>query len=209
MPKQTTVTHRALAILKLPKRMSNMITYAQGIVTALNDNPSFKTPSPTLAEVTTAINDLQTAETAAATRAKGTNTARNDKRTALLKLLQQLRSYVQSVADSNAEKAATLITNAGMVVRKTPVHKPRVFTAEPGAVSGSAKLTAVSAGPRACYDWESSLDGGKTWVAAASTLQAKTTLVGFTPGVTVMFRFRPVTKTGEGNWSQPVSLIVR
>ncbi len=61
---------------------------------------------------------------------------------------------------------------------------------------------AVSAGSRACYDWESSLDGGKTWVAAPSSLQAKTTLVGFTPGVTVMFRYRAVTKTGEGNWSQ-------
>jgi hypothetical protein len=189
--------------------MADFITYAQGIVTALTNNASFKTPSPTLAEVTTAIHDLQTAETAAATRAKGTVTARNDQRTALLKLLQQLKSYVQTVADGNAETAATLITSAGMVVRKTPVHKPRVFTAEPGDISGSAKLVTVSAGSRACYDWESSLDGGKTWVAAPSSLQAKTTLVGFSPGVTVMFRYRAVTKTGEGNWSQPVSLIIK
>ena len=116
---------------------------------------------------------------------------------------------MQTVADGNAETAATLITSAGMVVRKTPVHKPRVFTAEPGDISGSARLVAVSAGSRACYDWESSLDGGKTWVAAPSSLQAKTTIVGFTPGVTVMFRFRAVTKTGEGNWSQPVSLIIK
>jgi DNA-directed RNA polymerase specialized sigma24 family protein len=54
-----------------------------------------------------------------------------------------------------------------------------------------------------------SLDGGKTWVAAPSTLQAKTNVYGFAPGATVLFRFRPVTKAGEGDWSQPVSLIVK
>ena len=44
---------------------------------------------------------------------------------------------------------------------------------------------------------------------APATLQAKTTVTGLTPGATVEFRYRPVTKTGEGNWSQTVQLIVK
>jgi hypothetical protein len=41
------------------------------------------------------------------------------------------------------------------------------------------------------------------------TLQAKTTVLGLTPLSTVQFRYRAVTKAGEGDWSQPVSLTVQ
>jgi hypothetical protein len=46
-------------------------------------------------------------------------------------------------------------------------------------------------------------------VTAPVTLQAKTTVAGLTAGTTVQFRYRPVTKAGEGNWTQPVSLLVQ
>jgi len=39
-------------------------------------------------------------------------------------------------------------------------------------------------------------------------MQAKTTVAGLTPGASVQFRYRPATKSGEGDWSQPVTLIV-
>ena len=42
-----------------------LISYAQGIVTRMTGNPSFPAPVPTLAAVTAALADLQTAETAA------------------------------------------------------------------------------------------------------------------------------------------------
>jgi hypothetical protein len=41
------------------------------------------------------------------------------------------------------------------------------------------------------------------------TLQAKTTLTGLPVGSTVEFRYRPVVKTGEGDWSQTVTLVIR
>ncbi len=50
---------------------------------------------------------------------------------------------------------------------------------------------------------------GKTWVIAPGTLQAKTTVTGLTPGATVQFRSRALTKSGEGDWSQTVQLIVK
>jgi hypothetical protein len=99
--------------------------------------------------------------------------------------------------------------SAAIAAQKTAVRKPRVFTAEQGEVSGSAKLLAASAGARTSYEWEYSADGGKTWVTAPVTIQASTTVPGLTPGSTVQFRYRPVTKAGEGNWSQTVSLVVK
>ena len=200
--------HRSIVALKLPTRIQALITYAQGIVKAMTGNASFPTVIPSLVSIAAAIADLQTAETAALTRTKGTVVTRNEKRTALVQLLQQLKGDIQTAADANVENGASIIASAGVAVKKTVVRSPRVFAATPGAVSGTAKLVAASAGHRASYEWEYSTDGGKTWVTLPVTLQAKTTITGLTAGTTVQFRSRPVTKTGEGNWTQPVSLLV-
>lgn len=202
-------THIPIAILKLPRANQPLITYARAIVTAMTGNPHFTTPLPALAVVTAAIDELQLAETAALTRAKGTAAVRNEKRAALLTLLRQLKGYVQTVADASSDTGTSIIESAAIAVKKTAVRKPRVFAAEPGLVSGSAKLVAPFAGARAFYEWQYSLDGGKTWVVAPATMQAKTTVTGLAPGASVQFRCRPGTKSGEGDWSQPVTLIVK
>jgi hypothetical protein len=201
--------HRSFASLKLPNKVPALITYAQGIVKAMTGNPAFPSPVPTLAAVTEAISELQTAETAALSRTKGAVAVRNEKRAALVTLLQQLRAHIQATADANPETSASVIQSAGVALRKTPVRTKRVFAAKFGPVSGSVHLVTNTAARRASYEWQYSADGGKTWVSAPSTLQAKTTIPGLTPGATVLFRYRAVTKTGEGDWSQSQSLIVK
>ena len=146
--------HRSLASLSLPKPVPALITYAQGIVKAMTANASFPSPTPTLASISEAITELQTTETAALARTKGAASTRNDKRTALVTLLQQLRGYIQTTADANVEAGASIIQSAGIAVKKSPVRAPRVFGASPGPVSGSAKLVAASAGHRASYEWQ-------------------------------------------------------
>lgn len=205
----TTKTHRSIASLRLPKVVAQLITYATGIVTGMSNNPAFPNPVVALATVTSAITALSTAETAALTRLKGTAATRDEKRAALVSLLEQLRAYVQAQADASPENGASIIQSAGMAVRKVATHGPRTFTAKAGAVSGSVKLYAQSVGQRGAYMWEYSTDGGKTWIATPVTLQAKTTLSGLTPGATVQFRYQPVSKTGEGDWSQTISLLVK
>jgi hypothetical protein len=201
--------HRATVSLKLPTKVADLISYATGIVHGVTNNPAFPTPQPTLAALSAAVSDLQTAETVALTRAKGSAAARNDKRAVLVSLLQQLRGYVQMVADATPENGATIIQGAGLAVRKIPTHAARTFTAKQGAVSGTAHVYAVTAARRALYEWQYSTDGGKTWLSAPATLQAKTTFTGLAAGSTAMFRYKAVTKTGEGDWSQPAALLVK
>jgi hypothetical protein len=83
-----------------------------------------------------------------------------------------------------------------------------VLAAKPDRISGEATVTAVVAARGASYEWQYSTDGGKTWITAPGTLQARTTISGLVPGSTAQFRYRAVTKAGEGDWSQPVSLLV-
>jgi hypothetical protein len=208
MSNSTTKAHRSLAVLDLPKRINVLITFADGVVTAMTGNASFPSPSPALAAVSAAITDLQTAETAALARTKGAVSTRNAKRAVLVTMLQSLRMYVQAIADANGENAPAIIQGAGIAVKKTGVRPPRVFAALAGAVSGAVKLVAPSAGRRAFYAWQDSTDG-KTWNDLALTLQAKTILTGQTPGTVLQFRYRTVVKTGQTDWSAPVSYVVK
>jgi len=206
----TKKTPRALVSLELPTVVGLLISLVRALIQALTGNAAFPNPTPTLAVLSGAVNDLEVAQTAALTRAKGAVEVRNEKRAALVTLLADLRAYVQTIANAAPpEHAAAIIQSAGMNVRKTPVHKPRVFAAIQGSVTGSVKLVAPFAGPRSAYDWQWSTDGGKTWQLAPSTVQARTSMIGLTPGATVLFRYRAVTKTGESDWSEPTSLIVK
>jgi hypothetical protein len=207
--KQTT-TPRSIAVLKLPTRVVALINVAQAIVKALTGNPHIPNPTPTLAALTTAIAALVATENAALTRVKGAVVQRNAAEKSLVQLLQLLKASVQSIADADPDNALTIIESAGLGTRNPAVRKPRVFAATGGTVSGSAKLAAPSAGPRSSYEWELSTDGGKTWVAAPPSVQAKTTLQGLASGTSVQFRYRAVTpKAGAGNWSTPASLVVQ
>ncbi len=206
-PNQT--NHHPIASLFLPKSVPALITYATHVVTRMSGNPAFPAPSPSLATVNAAIADLQAAETAALTRAKGAATTRNEKRAVLATLMRHLCAYVQVTADASPDTAGSVIESAGLSLRKTPARRPSVFAAKPGDVSGSAKLVAPSAGNRAAYEWESSSDGGKTWAAAEPTTRARTTVTGLPAGTTVLFRYRAVTKTGASDWSQPLALLVK
>jgi hypothetical protein len=152
--------HRSIVALKLPRPVGSLITFAQGVVTAMTGNAAFPSPAPTLAEVSAATAALQTAETAELSRLKGTVATRKDKRAALVNLLQELRNYVQKTADADPENSANIVLGSGYVVRKTPTHAARAFHAKAGPVSGSVKLVTRSAGPRSFYEWAYSTDGG-------------------------------------------------
>src|SRR5580698_1708010 len=202
--------HRATITLGIPGKIADLILYATNIVQKLTNNPSFPTPTPTVAVLAAAVNDLHNAETTALSRAKGSATVRNDKRTALVALLQQLDGYVQSVADATPETGAAIIESAGLTVRKNTPRGKRPFAAKPGALSGTVVVTAVAAGQRSSYEWQYSTDGGKTWVFAPATTQGKTTIAGLPSGTTVQFRYLAVTpKGGQGDWSAAVSLLVK
>src|SRR5258708_2804831 len=132
--------------------VSALVTYAKGIVKRMTANPSFPNPTPTLAAITAAIDDLHVAETAALARTKGAVATRNDKRAALVLLLKQVRGYIQTTADASVENGAAIIESAGAAVRRTPTQHARTFSAKPGAVTGTAKVLAAAAGRRASYE---------------------------------------------------------
>jgi hypothetical protein len=209
MTTSTKIVPIARVALYLPTKPVDLVTYATHVVNAMTGNAAFPSPTPTLAAIMAAATALQVAETAVLARGAGSVATRNQKKAALRLLFQQLGRYIQSVADETPENGPAIIASAGVAVGKTRVHAARAFTAQQGPVSGSAHLTAIVAARRASYEWQSSVDGGHTWVTAPGTLKASATITGLPVGVSVQFRSRAVTKAGEGDWSQSVVLVVR
>ena len=202
--------HRSLASLKLATQVPALITYAQGIVKAMTGNASFPTPTPALATVTEAINELQAAETAALARTKGAVATRNEKRTALVALLQQLRGYVQSHGrrQRRERRRPSSRAPASPCARRRCARRAS-STREAGRrhrlgearrrLGGAPRVVRVGVQHRRRQDL------GRRAVDAAGEDDRRRAA----PGATVQFRYRPVTKTGEGDWSQPVSLLVK
>jgi hypothetical protein len=203
------VAARAIVALKLPTRIKNVITFAQSVATAMNNNASFPTPNPPLATLLADIQALSTAEAAVLSRTKGAVETRNAKLAVVRADLENLKTYVQSVAGAGtAENAQAVIASAGMTARKTTLHDKPALAAKDGSVSGTVNLVAKSAARTAAYEWQYSTDQ-KTWTTLPMTLQAKTGVSGLTAGTTYYFRVQPVTRTGAENWSQIVSLLVK
>jgi hypothetical protein len=209
MGTSTKTVSRPKAVLNLPEyEVPLFIAYARSIVRAMTNNQWFPSPVPSLATVEAAIDVLANAETATLTRRAGTVEDRNTKRHKVKILLEQLCSYVQRVADANREHAVSIIESAGMSVKKKGGPKQRTFTAKMGLVSGMVILIAPQAGNRAAYEWQYRIDGVKTWVDLPTTVQATTRVSDLTPGSTLWFRYRAVTKKVTSDWSEPTSLIV-
>jgi hypothetical protein len=203
------IAARPFVALKLPTKIKGIITTAENIATAMNNNPTFPTPNPPIATLLADIAAVNTAEAAVLSRTKGAVETRNAKLAVLRTDLENLKTYVQSVAGAGTPaNAPAVIQSAGMASRKVTAHDKPALAAKQGSVSGTVTLAAKAAGPRAAYDWQYSTDQ-KTWTTLPMTLQSKTGVSGLTAGTTYYFRVQSLIKTGTENWSQIVSLMVK
>jgi len=124
-----------LAVLNLPQyEVPRLLTMAGAIVKAMTKNPWFPTPDPPLAKVRNAIHELDLAQTATLSRTAGTVAVRDEKRAALVVLLNQLKDHVQTVADGHYEEMASIIESSGMSVKKRRVF-PKVALDEDPSVA--------------------------------------------------------------------------
>jgi hypothetical protein len=199
---------RSIAVLKLSSRVGNVLAFAQSVANALTDNPSFPAPTPSVGKLQGDIATLARLESAVLSRAKGTFETRNAALRVVRSDLEGVRAYVQLIVDTAPEvEAEALIESAGLALRKVGLYDKPELAAKRGETSGTVKLTAKAVAQRGAYFWEYSADQ-KAWTELPSTTQAKTVATGLTPGVTYFFRVQALTKDGEGNFCQPVSLVV-
>jgi hypothetical protein len=207
MEEPMSIVHRILAVLTLSPKALEFIAQATIVVDKMTNNPDFPDPSPVLTVVSDHIQTMQDAQLVALSRARGAAEARDHARRVVLSDLRLLQAYVQSVADANPHRAATIITGAGMTVKNISLRQRNQLDASQGDLSGHVELTAACAGRKAIYMWQWSVDQ-VVWNDLPMTFDTKTGMTGLTPVTRYYFRYRTFTKSGEGDWSQIVSLLV-
>jgi hypothetical protein len=151
------------------------------------------------------------------TKAKGSATLRNTKGNALWSAMQVMQKCVQNLADTlPADSAASLIEAAGLLVGKIGTHQKAALTAALTVTQGTVLLDAnrtllvgaADASKKAYFNWQWSLDGGKTWTSVTPTPLASTEVPGLTLLSTYSFRVSVTVSKVTGPWSQAVSLLV-
>lgn len=169
----------------------------------------FPTPAPSLATFNTNIDALEAAEAVASTHVTGSAALRDQAYDLVLDNVHSLQAYVQVLADAAADvdDAIALILNSGFDLKSQGTFVKPEFEVVNSEISGAVELVAKSSGSHSANEWRRSTDG-INWTMLPSTIKAKTTESGLTPGATVYFQHRPVLSDGVGNWSQVVSIIV-
>jgi hypothetical protein len=200
----------SLSILSIPEKIAK----AQQIVNSLTGNASFATLSPSLANITTATNDLSTAYSeaqAARQGAKEKTGAQNQQENALDQLLTQLAAYVESVAGNNER----LILSAGMdmhapaAMATDPPGQPHAVTPMAGDRDGEIDLSWDMVTGAKSYVIDKSADPvtAASWSHAGVSTKSNYTAQGLTSGTRYWFRTAAVNNSGQSGWSDPATKI--
>jgi len=181
------------------------------------DTVLYAVPVPSLVILMAQITKTDVAQQAAVGGGKIANAKRNVERALLFGMLETECAYVQTLCDAAAgrDQAVAVVLGAGMAVAGVPQRKDPTLKVMAGAVSGSVNLDANATellegklGRRAFFNWQSTLDGGKTFHDAPSTPDGLTTIGNLPPLTMVGFRVCVTTRKGTGDWSPIVTVLV-
>jgi hypothetical protein len=195
--------------LNLPLVVALLLILLRHVVDMMTKNATwFPSPSPSLSDVTKHADDLESAEVNVKSRVKGAVPIRNEKKRIVEADLALLKAYILSMAALSPALAAVIIENSGMSQKNIAARLKAQFEALLGQTPLVVILRAKAAAKKAFYEWQYSMDAGKTWVGLGTTNESSTTVTVPTGGVTYEFRYRATVKKQTGAWSQKVDLFV-
>jgi hypothetical protein len=184
-----------------------LIYFAKHVIASMTNNPHFSSPSPSLASMSTNIQNLEAAVAAAK---YGPPTATEDmhaKKKVLYDAMKQMGAYVEGIANLDPPNAAAIATSAGVGLKNDPKPRASGFRLTLTGVPGQVKLYALSV-KAASYKWEYTLTpaDASSWISLDTNV-AKLLITGLTSGQRYSFRVAAVLKTLQP-WSQVISTLV-
>jgi hypothetical protein len=195
--------------LNLPRVVALLLIFVRHVIDMMTKNTTwFPSPNPPLSDVAQHADDLEAAEVNVRSHVKGAVPIRDEKKRLVVADLDLLKAYVLAIAAASPALASVIIESAGMSQKNLPIRLRAQFEALLGTTPLEVILRAKAEKKKAFYEWQYSMDAGKTWVNLGTTNEANTTVTVPTAGVTYQFRYRATVKKQAGQWSQAVSLPV-
>jgi hypothetical protein len=188
--------------------VAELLELAKQIVSAMTGNPNFPNPNPTLAQVSAAINNLETARQdalVARNTAKAKTAIQNQREDEARAMLRSLAAHVENVSGEDD----ALIISAGMGVKA-----PATPTGDIGILEGVTFTSGDSDG-ELDYMWNNKAaavsyviemsttpPNEANWVQIKTVTTSKGTLTGLTSGQRYWFRVAAIGPHGQqGPWS--------
>jgi hypothetical protein len=192
-------------------RDAALSVHAQHILDNMTGNTNFPTPTPTLAVLTTAWQDFDTALAAAKNRDRQKVIIKNECRKGLEGLLNQLFDYVNLTGGTDIE----MLTSSGFPLAKerTPVGdmpKPENFRALEGKGSGEIKMRVNKVHGADSYVYQyivSPSPETDNWVTINDPA-SRIMVTGLVPGTQYKFRVAAVGAKGQGPWCDVITRFV-
>jgi hypothetical protein len=198
----------ALAFVR--DRIGILIASCRHVVTEMTTNPSFTTPFPALADVSTAIDSLEAANDAAMGGNRVDISVRKAAKAELLSLMRQLAAYVQSHGGSDR----TVLLSSGFDVTKIPepigpVATPLTPVVRQGPTTGQLNARTQKVAGANAYNWRLALASAPAvYLQTLQTTGSRTTLEDLTPGQTYNVQVNALGSAGASSWSAAGSWMV-
>lgn len=190
----------------LRKGVNAFISFGRQVVTNMTGNTNYTTPEPTLAAVTTGLDDLQAKMDAAAVGGKVDMDVRNTAWEASIMQLRSLATYVQL----NCQNDLDILQSAGFVSTKTPapvgpLPAPENLRSSYTGTSGEVilrinRVLGVTAG----YTYQQADSPAGPFATIGVSNKTRFTATGLTPAKTYWFQ---ACANGAAGPSGPCSAI--
>ena len=210
--------HRARGVLKIKRKQTVSVTgRANAMCTGIDGHPAlFSSPPVTTSTIQAQVVVVNKYEVVAATRAKGSASARDVERNTLVGMLETDLTYLQGIADKapTYDQAVSTLEAGGVLVAIVGVHIKGILEIKQGPTGSvilDANVVALTAGLKGkfSFNWESTLDG-KVFSTLPSTPNHTTTVSNLTPLTSYGFRVSVTNAAGVLQpWSQIVYFLVR
>jgi hypothetical protein len=187
--------------------VSQLLSQANTIIASLTDFPEIPTPTPTIAVLQAAVDDLTDAESAAEVGGKQQKEIRDQKADALIALLKQEAAYVSMIADGDV----AVMLGAGFRITKIPspigpLPKPVKFAVS-SPQKGWLQLSLKAVYGAKNYQYEFKKVGDAQWTILAST-RAKVIIQDLESAKEYVARVLPVGASEERTYSDEITAVV-
>lgn len=206
------LTQRPMKRVKLNlsrKRDSQLLTFSQQHITAMDGNANFPTPLPAAVDYQALHDDFEAKLDAAEMSQQECRQKFVDKdaaRAALESALKQRGGYIESTSAGDE----AMILSSNLPVRNTPapigvLPAPTGLEAFTNGFEGQVQLSWDSVRGAKSYEIQLSPDPNtpSSWSTATSRTGTKATLSGLTAGARCWFRVRALGAAGFSEWSDP------
>ncbi len=193
--------------LNIPEKIQK----ARTIINLMTANTYFDTPKPPLADITEAVNALETTYDDAQDGGVSKKALMRSKEDVLDVMMSKLSAYIQDVSEGDE----IIIQSSGMGIKSKATaaqlpETPMGLQALPRSNSGEAVLKWRPVKNAKTYLVEFTTQPGEpaSWVILTAGTKAKLTATGLPSHTTIWFRVAAVGSKGLSQWSDPAKTIV-